>query len=493
MNDVLKIFLEASAQKGEWLAALKSYHSFPERIRTEGHFTLLIKVLCASGKWNLAQEMCTKGKSKVEELTGLTFILLNAYGDNERMVQKKSLLAWPEALSITKHAWDCAKLVSEDGWDEKVQSTVQSLWGCSEGGVLNTLPREIVQPTRSLWLSVAREIEEKKNVSICNTTAAHLHSLALAQKNETTPEKKDNDKKLTFLESSSSKAFQGLKGYPEEMKNKNSGNTSRVSWSEALKEFRRIENPSLATFQKVIKILSREGRLSEVEALVNECCCISPQLIRPSRRLVKCIAESATRLQSPSLCKKILMDKQLSNALTPSTAIPLILLLTKPSIAHNEWDMVARWWEDQKLPSSSGSVDEMNTKASYTLRGHLRLSSHVACCIVLGSGGKEWPRALACFEGSENANKELELLFKLRVLRIAKNGEAAAQVFCQAIEKRRSIHSGAEPVSDLLRDSYGIFFTENPGTWVNKADREKVMACWKAAGLPPSTLFSETL
>lgn len=293
----------------------------------------------------------------------------------------------------------------------------------------------------------------------------------------------------------------------------------RNAWKMACELFSQMHRPHVSAFHALLQCLGRQGRVVEAERIVLDVFRYHKRRkserestrdedsegrgekeggkehryasLRLSRRLLQHVVDSSTRLHSIKICEHILSDRLFSSFLTPSTAMVLLSFLSSsPSIARQEWRCVMKWWEEEghewsmheKEEKECAKRDALVTrqKRGYSLCTHLQVSSFVARCIIQGSALKgtapDWCTALTCFQYSEECNPDLALLFKLRLLRVAKQWNAALELLTHRLEELSS--SSSSPSSSptgsnetwkknsVLSDCCSIFLHYNPSRWI---------------------------
>ncbi|KPI85019.1 hypothetical protein ABL78_5928 [Leptomonas seymouri] len=242
---------------------------------------------------------------------------------------------------------------------------------------------------------------------------------------------------------------------------------ARDDWSVALELLHRLPAERLTPhmFTAVIRLLARRGRRSAMESLVRTYVFpVDPELSKdeaasheaaaPAQAtaavlvadavVLKSIAEACRRLRCPQLAKKLLHSRRIRAHLTPSAAVPVVMVLRDAE----EYTVVMEWWEDLRN-------GERTTQ--YPLLRHAKLSSYVASCVLRSTRSSDnnnarhlsgpnagWVEALRIFEDADRGAAQLALilLFKLRLLRQVRQWEAALQLFCEF----RDRHSAPESI-----------------------------------------------
>lgn len=148
-------------------------------------------------------------------------------------------------------------------------------------------------------------------------------------------------------------------------------------------------------------------------------------IVRPSRRLLKVLAEAANTMHSVKLCRLLMEEEPLSAQLTPSSAIPLLLTLR----AAREWAYALQWW--QSLPPVTPSA-----APHATLRTHLNLCSYVASCVALG-GHAQWQLTLDVFIGARDYDPTQAMVFAVRALRVAGAWQPAVTLFTTHLQQQQ--------------------------------------------------------
>ncbi|KAL7695414.1 hypothetical protein NQL31_006428 [Lotmaria passim] len=164
--------------------------------------------------------------------------------------------------------------------------------------------------------------------------------------------------------------------------------------------------------------------------------------------VLKSIAEASRRLRCPSLAQELLDSRGLRAHLTPSAAVPLVMVLRDAEA----YATVIRWWEELRQ-------GEETTR--YPLLQHAKLSSYVASCVLRrarntanakgapmkesAERGASWVEVLRVFAVAERQAPDpaLVLLFQLRLLRQLRQWEVAIRLFAN--------FSAAQPMAGALR------------------------------------------
>ncbi|KPA81190.1 hypothetical protein ABB37_04528 [Leptomonas pyrrhocoris] len=235
-----------------------------------------------------------------------------------------------------------------------------------------------------------------------------------------------------------------------------SAHSTRNDWSIALDLLHRVpaERVTPHVFTALCRLLAKRRRISEFDLLVrtyvfpadpelSQSEQVPPLAAAPTQAtaavlcadavVLKTIAEAFRRLRCPRLAKELLLSRPLRAHLTPSAAVPVVMVL-RDAEAYAE---VIEWWT---------ALRNGEPTPRYPLLNHAKLSSYVASCVLRrarSSDGVEpkstfssdagWVEALRVFESAERAAPDpaLVLLFKLRLLRQVRQWEAAMQLFSE--------------------------------------------------------------
>lgn len=409
MRNILHVFLQASVAKGQWAAALRSYTLAPAADQTPDCTLLLIEALVKGQQWGMALNYFN------ERLSPLT---------SSRGARDVECASKAPASTASCHENDSRGGGAEGGKTVQIEEQMEILRQC-EQLLWTHLPPNLVLECPHLRKPIFR-VNQKAPSDIVAPPPP------LASSSTTTGRHSERD----CTDSDIMKIARSPK--------------HRNSWSEALRLFvSDARGPTPPSFQATLQCLVRQGRSAEAEWLVQHCFCAEIPKLKPARRLVGCVAECAARTKSVALSRCVLSHSALSGQLFPSAALDILSVFATPAVAKREWHCVDEWW-----------TSVLRSQSSYSLQTHLKLSSVVGKCIIDGTSGKEWERALSAFKISEAYNVDLALLFKLRLLRIARQWKAALMLFSSRLETEKK-----EP-DPILREAFAVMTAQRAERWI---------------------------
>lgn len=572
--DILKVFLEASAAKGEWIAALQSFNSVSSTKKRPCHTLLLCEAFAKGDRWERALSICqesldtigvpksyvAKGylyalesyvknrlppPSRTEPPSALpsSFSLSEEVQPRSKVIPfKKQELHWeePAAIHMATIGWNSAMRC--DSEQETMRCASSILRCCEEHIIPHLSPEHRFSESCEAWKSKLGELRNScaSSGESQSRASSFLRSTPLSSSPPPavevflSPEASSSPYSSvvptpTGKTSAAQEVPFNIRIAPQESPDaKESKELEKKlfrilhqthiknAWKSAFQVFFQMHRPGFPCFQALLECLSREGRVVEVENVILELYQFQKKAqhgitsemlesrwlsVRLSRRLLQNIVECAIRLHSVKLCTLILSDRLLSSRLSPSSAVLLLSFFSRrpSSFASQELPVVRTWWKGEVREwndgkgSSSGSCgrvgkggEAQDHKKGYSLCTHLKVSSLVAKCIIResSSSGKNamWHEALECFQYSEMSNPDLALLFKLRILRAAKDWETALALFMCRLEGPSSPTRRAEQ-DTLLRDCSSIFTLDNPSKWIPKESLSLVQCEIEKRGL----------
>eukprot|EP00796_Vickermania_ingenoplastis_P004457 gene4457-3252_t len=433
--------------------------------RKPSHALLLAEALRKGGKWSLAVKVFQEIRlEEKKEAQPVVVCICATVLDALHKQRQHHPSYWRTALELADEGWS-AVADCEDRVD------ISALKRQCEAHVLPAVPVDIRVPFRCRWRCVEGELQRRGLLEIPENSRADGDVSSSSLAGPSPPPK------ATASSSSSESPEDALQSILRQPKR-------RDAWRDALEIFTvQVKNPDLTCFRTTLQCLTRQGRHAEAEGLVRRFCLGEPPLIKPSRRLVECLSDSADRMHAVEL-SKLLLSHPLAAQLTPTAAIRVVGVLSRPVVVRREWGVVDAWWKTTASMEATGDGVGISG-AGYSLRTHLKLSSFVGKCIVAGSSGKEWATALGVFSSAEKCqSRDLALLYKLRLLRMAGQWSAAVQLFSQRMRV-------TDPPSNLalLQESYAIFFTQDAEKWMPSHGAKQVaeLEAWQRTTSPSST------
>lgn len=326
-HDILKVFLEASAAKGEWVAALQSFNSVSSTEKTPCHTLLLCEAFANGNRWEKALSICqeslntfavpkkyaAKGylcafesyvknrlppPSRTESSSALPSTLSlsrEANADNERIPFKKQELHWEARVAIQMATIGWKFALHCDSEQETVLCASSILRCCEEHIVPHLSPGHSFSESCEAWKIKLRELKKSCILSdvsqssafssLCSTPSSLSPSAvvedsfsseassSLYSSVATTPPFETSVARVPFRTSiapqESLVAQEGKelqKSLFRILYHKNIRNT----WKSALQVFFQMRKPGIPDFQALLECLGREGRVVEVENVVLE-------------------------------------------------------------------------------------------------------------------------------------------------------------------------------------------------------------------------------
>ncbi|KEG12108.1 hypothetical protein DQ04_02001110 [Trypanosoma grayi] len=431
MRDVLTIFLEASAARGAWEAALSAWRTAATAegaVVSGAHVLLLTRMLAQVGRWGEAVHVVMSG------VDSNASVLCHRRVAARRM----AMLAAADA-GCWSHA--CQQLQDVFKWQVDRSSgsgdaaTERELAFFAEAFERRVVPH-IPAPHRATVARVAHELRRGHDIGHNQQQQKQQWRLAVDEADSAgqcaggAVAVTNNEELLHILHR------------PKE----------RTSWVRALQVLQSMPHPNAASVNIALGILSRQGRQCEALRVVSVF--MVSRGIHPTAVTAKAVAEAANAMRSLDLCKVLIDTPALREQLTPHAAVPLVLTLQRLGY----WKLCLEWW-DSLLPCDAACSDSGSGSSNGAeLRRHLKLSSYVAVCVARGG---RWLEALAAMQDAAPHDPPLSVLFALRALRVAGRWEAAVSVFLRS----RNVWQHS-PVALQVSD---VMMRQNAESWVPHA------------------------
>nr|CCC94258.1 conserved hypothetical protein [Trypanosoma congolense IL3000] len=443
MRDVLGSFIQASAARGAWSAALAAWNASTAANRnalSPSHTLLLARLLAQCNCWYEAVAVATGGEVKM--------CARSLAARRVALAATAKASCWKEACIQMK---DIQRLLKVG---EGLTANTVSSFGAEEEQelrlILNLFAERIIpmvpHQQRGAWDSVVsqlrHEVETRQSEQPISRNRYRQHSTNGGAATGFSHEARcsiEND-----VVTNNDELLYILRG-PKE----------RNSWSLALQLLLSMSDPNAASVNIVVGILRQQGRQSEILHVVNDFMAL--RKIRPTTVTVKVLAEAANAMRSMPLCTSILSNSLLREQLTPQAAVPLVLALHK----LGGWKRCLAWWDSlpQPNPVTTEKCDvgftNSNVRTAANLRHHLKLSNYVAVCLA---GAGHWLEALAALRDAAPYDPPLAVLFSLRALRVAKRWEAALRL----LGASRPIWKESKVTVQVL----DLFAAQNVESWI---------------------------
>lgn len=458
VRDLLSLFLEMSALKGEWAAALQALPTASSSSLQPTHALLLSEAFSNGGKWAEGLAYCRPYHAEQSTRAHYVRCLSSVLASYSEAVQDSQKFSWQFALGVATDAW---KGVESCQLPFEATVEAQKLWSCCETHVLPRLPGAARTGSYDEWKQILVKMTQLHSDSFqpVEQQAEHQDSRPSAAapplSSTSHPNHQEGGADHT-VESQLRELLQQPK--------------SRDTWRTAVEIFMSNADNNLMSFTSfdiVLQCLSRQGRVSEAVRVISMCCLQDPPILRPSRRVVTSIAHFAKTTRSAELCRLVLSHVSLAAQLTPTAAIELLSVLSVPYVAQSHWQLVDDWWSRLKSEESEGS---------YSLRTHINVSSYVGVCIAQGTRHQEWERAIQAFVSSRSTDPDRALLCQLRLLRTAKQWKAAMSLFSKRLSEEDDRWN-----TRALRDSHKLLTKENASQWIPQAAIQVVDAAFQAS------------